>query len=117
VAFLSSSNVSALTGGIKSYELPNHPGTSVFVREIPMSPLRRLAAGVQIEGTDGDGARQELIQRCIVNEDGSQMFSEDFDVMESITPKLFKDFMTVIGKAHNGSAEVVEEKVSELEKN
>lgn len=114
---LSSTTVRVITGEIEKHELPSHPGTFVYVRQIPMAPLRRLAAGVQIDGPDGDGARQEIIQRCIVNQDGSQMFGEDFNVMEALTPKLFKDLMVVIGKTHNGTAEAVEAKVDELEKN
>jgi hypothetical protein len=117
--FLSSSNAREIIAcKVEPFELPNHPGTSVYVRQIPIDDLKRLSKISVKDTTEGHKAQIELIEKSIVNEDGTPVFTAELASELKVTSgPIFTDLMMVIGKANNKTKKKAEEDLDDAEKN
>jgi hypothetical protein len=102
----------------EEFELPNHPGLMVRVKQLPIAELNRLAKPATKQGIEGDKARVDLITKSLVNEDGTPVFTADqaIDLMQSSAP-IFSDLMAVIGKANNKQKADIDKLADDTEKN
>ena len=119
MVFLSSSNAREIIScKVEPFELPNHPGTSVYVQQIAVNELQRLSRVATKTGPEGDKARIDLIARSIVNEDGTPVFNAELAIQLSLAnAPIFADLMTVIGKANNKQKADIEKDLDDAEKN
>lgn len=117
--FIGSHNISeTIACHIEPHPLPRHPGKGVYVRQIPVGHIDRLFGLAGTDGPDGQKARLELIQRSIVNSDGTPVFTEQSaaDLIEGNQP-IFLDLIDVIGKANNKKKVDIEKEADAAEKN
>ena len=117
--FLSSLNAREIIAcKVEPFELPNHPGTYVYVRQIPIDDLKRLSKIATKDTAEGDKARLELIEKSIVNEDGTTIFTTELaEDLKVTSGPIFADLMVVIGKANNKTKQKAEEELDDAEKN
>jgi hypothetical protein len=116
--FLGSHNVSEVVAcHIETHPLPRHKDMSARVRQIPVGHIDRLFGVAGKEGPDGEKARLELIQRSIVNEDGTPVFTEESAqaLMEGNNP-IFLDLIDVISAANNKKKAAIEKEADAAEK-
>jgi hypothetical protein len=117
--FLGSHNVSeTIACKVEPFPLPRHPGMSAYVRQIPVGQVDRLFRLAGDDTEAGQKARMELIQRSIVNADGTAIFTEDLiqGLIEGNQP-IFLDLIDVIGKANNKKPQQIEKEADDAEKN
>lgn len=116
--FIGSHNISeTIACHIEPHPLPRHPGKGVYVRQIPVGHIDRLFGVAGKDGPDGEKARLELIQRSIVNEDGTQIFTEQSAqaLIEGNNP-IFLDLIDVISAANNKKKAAIEKEADDAEK-
>jgi hypothetical protein len=117
--FIGSHNISeTIACHIEPHPLPRHPGKGVHVKQIPVGHIDRLFKLAGDDTPDGEKARLELIQRSIVNQDGSPLFpSEDAAkaLIEGNQP-IFLDLIDVIGKANNKKPNQIDKEADAAEK-
>ena len=103
---------------VEPFELPNHPGTSAYVRQIPIEDLKRLSKIATKETPEGHKAQIDLITKSITNEDGTPIFTEDLAAdLKSTSGPIFTDLMLIIGNANNKTKKKIEEDLDDAEKN
>ena len=118
--FLGSHNISdTIACKIEVHELRRHPGKGVHVRQIPNGVAERLFSLVQKEGPSGQKARLELIQRSIVNADGTPLFpsEESVQALTEGNQPIFLDFIDAIAAANNKKPAEINKEADDLEKN
>lgn len=117
--FLGSHNVSeTIACQIEPHVLPRHPDMSAHVKQIPVGHIDRLFKLAGDETPDGEKARLELIQRSIVNQDGSPVFTSD-DATKALiegNQPIFLDLIDVIGKANNKKPKQLDKEADAAEK-
>lgn len=117
--FIGSHNISeTIACHIEPHPLPRHPGMGVHVRQIPVGHIDRLFRLAGEDTPEGEKARLELIQRSIVNEDGTPIFTEESakTLIEGNNP-IFLDLIDVIGKSNNKKPQQINKEADAAEKN
>jgi len=117
--FLSSQNaMEIISCKSEEFALPNHPELMVRVKQLPVAELNRLGKPATKQGAEGDKARIELIQKSIVNEDGTPVFTMmDTVALSQASAPIFSDLMEVIGKANNKKKADIDKDLDDAEKN
>ncbi len=116
--FFSASLARQIVSKIETFPLPSDPETLVRIKQLPIGVLRRLGELAAQDGTEGDQARSELVQRSVVDADGNPIFDANYPLMDELTVELLKDLMTLIGRANNKTADkTFNQQVDDAEKN
>ena len=109
--FLTTENCEQETAcSIEEFPLPHKPS---------MRELKRLAKAIQSPVQfDRDKAEIEMIQKSIVNADGTIVFSDEkLASLKTGNAPLYASLVTIIGKANNKSQEQVDAQLDAAEKN
>jgi|GEM_PF-6576246 len=118
--YLTSENAEAESACvIEEFPLPHKPTMKARVKQLPIGELRRLHRAAQ-RGTpmEQEKAEIEMIQKSIVNADGTPVYSEErLKALKSCNQPLMNSLAKVIGLANNKTPKQVNEEIDDLEKN
>lgn len=118
--FLTTENCEQETAcSIEEFPLPHKPSMRARVKQLPIGELKRLAKAIQSPVQfDRDKAEIEMIQKSIVNADGTIVFSDEkIAALKTGNAPLYASLVTIIGKANNKSQEQVDAQLDAAEKN
>lgn len=118
--FLTTENCEQETAcSIEEFPLPHKPSMRARVKQLPIGELKRLAKAIQSPVQfDRDKAEIEMIQKSIVNADGTIVFSDEkIASLKTGNAPLYASLVTIIGKANNKSQEQVDAQLDAAEKN
>jgi len=103
---------------ILEYPLPHRPDMKARVKQLPVGVMKRIGKQIQKGGDAAETAQRELIEKSIVNSDGSPVYTkENVALLKEGNTPLYASLIVVISKANKRTDEDDEAELDTLEKN